>query len=204
LADVDVRNEAVDILAMFVGMLLVFVGVGFVGDSDYLEEGFGFVLKIANLNPDSTLFGRNFGDLRSILFHNSMVLFSICLLAFFYRGYAALLTLAWNACVWGLTLTLLFKQSFTVGGTDPLVASLMGIVAILPHLILEAAAYIVGAVAAIGISKGLLWHRFMTLRFRQDMGHGLLVLLGALALLLIAGLCESYWAPYVLGLIRWL
>ena len=202
LADVDVRNEAVDILAMFIGMFLVFVGVGFVGDSDSLRDGFGFVLDIAHINPASTLYERNFGDLRSILFHNSMVLCSICLLAFFYRGYAALLTLAWNACVWGLTLTLLFKQSFTVGGADPLVASLMGIVAILPHLMLEAGAYIIGAVAAIGVSKALLWHRFMAPRFRLEIRRSALVMLGALVVLLLAGLCESYWAPHVLGIIR--
>jgi uncharacterized membrane protein SpoIIM required for sporulation len=202
LADEDVRNEAVDILAMFIGMFLVFVGVAMMADPAMLRGGFAFVLKIANINPGSTLYHRNFAAFDSILFHNAMVLLSIFLLAFFYRGYAALLTLAWNACIWGLTLTLLFKQSFGEVGTAPGYAAMLGVAAILPHLVLEAVAYIIGAVAAIGISKALLWHKITSARFRLQLKRNVLVLLGAAFVLLIAALAESFWAPYMLEIIR--
>ena len=202
LADVDVRNEAIDILAMFVGIFVVFVGVGVLGTPANLEGGFGFVLEIANLSPESTLFGRNFSDFWNILFHNLLVLSSIFLLAFFYRGYAALLTLAWNACVWGLTLTLLFKQTLALGGASPLLSCCLAVMAILPHLILEATAYIVGAVAAIGISKSLLWYPFMSPRFLLEVKRSVLVLIGAVLVLVLAVLSESFWTPFVLAHMR--
>ena len=81
LADEDVQNEAVDILAMFIGMFLVFVGVAMVAEPATIQGGFAFVMKIANINPGSTLYHRNFANFDSILFHNAMVLLSIFLLA---------------------------------------------------------------------------------------------------------------------------
>ena len=63
-------------------------------------------------------------------------------------------------------------------------------------------AYIVGAVAAIGVSKTLLWHRLKSERFVRQMKRNALVLIGAFLVLLVAGIAESFWAPRILEIIR--
>ena len=198
LADVDLRNEAIDILAMFVGLLWVFVGVGFVSDLESLNESFGFVMSIADLHSASTIFDRRFGGFNAVFSHNLLVLFSVSLLAFLYRAYAALLILAWNACVWGLTLTLLFRQSFVFDSAEPYRAALIGIIAILPHLVLEATAYIFGAMGAINFSKAILWHSVTDRRFLVRFRGSLTAVTTAIATLLAAAFLESNWAPRLL------
>tara|TARA_Y100001934_G_C12351169_1_gene775426 strand:- start:747 stop:1814 length:1068 start_codon:yes stop_codon:yes gene_type:complete len=202
LMEQDVRNESLNILALFIGVLLAFVGVGGVADLPTLEAEFAFVLNIANINPSSTLSQRNFGTFDSIVVHNAVVLLSIFLLTFIYRGYAVLLTLSWNACVWGLTLTILFKQSFEGGESASAYVFILGVVGLLPHLILEAVAYIIGAISAIGISKSLLWYEATSKRFQIFFRRYVLLLVAAFGVLVLAGLAESFWASRILELIR--
>ena len=124
LADINTKNEVVDILAMFVGLFLVFVGVATLMDPSTIPKSFGFVMTIADMDTTTTLYDRSFGDFGGIVAHNLLVLCSGVLLGFLYRGYATLLLLAWNAAVWGLTLTLLFRQSFLASGVDALAKEL--------------------------------------------------------------------------------
>jgi uncharacterized membrane protein SpoIIM required for sporulation len=131
-----------------------------------------------------------------------MVLASGVLLSFLYRGYATLLLLAWNAAVWGLTLTLLFRQSFLAESGMNIVPLCLGIAALLPHLLLEATAYILGSISAITVSKSLLWYGLSSRRFRRDGLRSLGVLAAAAAMVAGAGALESQWAPELLSMAR--
>ena len=155
-------------------------------------------MSIADLHSASTIFDRRFGGFNAVFSHNLLVLFSVSLLAFLYRAYAALLILAWNACVWGLTLTLLFRQSFVFDSAEPYRAALIGIIAILPHLVLEATAYIFGAMGAINFSKAILWHSVTDRRFLVRFRGSLTAVTTAIATLLAAAFLESNWAPRLL------
>ena len=183
---------------MFLGMFAAFVGLAIFSDSYFIENAFRFVIDTAHISRHSTIYGRNFSDFDGIFSHNCIVLMSLAILAFFYRGYGALLTLGWNACVWGLTLTILFRQSFWLEGNHNPGSLLLGAVAILPHLVLEAGAYIVGVMGAIGMSKTLLWHRWKSKRFWLGIGKNLMVAFGAAVVLLLAALMEANWAPWMI------
>lgn len=202
LADINTKNEVVDILAMFVGLFLVFVGVATLMDPATIPKSFGFVMTIADMDTTTTLYDRSFGDFSGIVSHNILVLCSGVLLGFLYRGYATLLLLAWNAAVWGLTLTLLFRQSFLADGGMSIVPLGLGIAALLPHLLLEATAYILGSISAITVSKSLLWYGFSSRRFRRDGLRSLGVLAAAAAMVAGAGALESQWAPELLTMAR--
>ena len=92
-ADINTKNEVADILAMFVGLFLVFVGVATLMDPSTIPKSFGFVMTIADMDTTTTLYDRSFGDLGGLLatswFYSPGVL-----LGFLYRGYATLLLLA--------------------------------------------------------------------------------------------------------------
>ncbi len=202
LADINTKNEVVDILAMFVGLFLVFVGVATLMEPSTIPKSFGFVMTIADMDTTTTLYDRSFGDFSGIVAHNLLVLCSGVLLGFLYRGYATLLLLAWNAAVWGLTLTLLFRQSFLADGGVNIVPVFLGIAALLPHLLLEATAYILGSIGAITVSKSLLWYGINSRRFRRDSIRSLLVVIAAAGLVILAGVLESQWAPEILSMAR--
>ncbi|MBT6432358.1 MAG: stage II sporulation protein M [Deltaproteobacteria bacterium] len=202
LADINTKNEVVDILAMFVGLFMVFVGVATMMDPATIPKSFGFVMSIADMDATTTLYDRSFGNFGGIVVHNTMVLASGVLLSFLYRGYATLLLLAWNAAVWGLTLTLLFRQSFLADGGVNIVPLCLGVAALLPHLLLEATAYILGSISAITVSKSLLWYGMSSRRFRRDALRSLGVLSAAAAMVAVAGALESHWAPELLSMAR--
>ena len=203
------RSKAVDIMALFVGIFVAYISVALIIEMKHLHWLFGFVMDAANLHAGSTIETRNFSDFTGILFHNCMVLLTVFWLAFIYRSYGGLLVLSWNACVWGLTLTLLIRQSFGFSDADSLVSVVIAWVAVLPHLGFEAWAYIVGALNAIGISKALFWHRPFFRKsnkykkqFYIDMRRNLKGLGITLILVVVAAAIESTWAPFVLDYLK--
>ena len=78
----------------------------------------------------------------------------------------------------------------------------LGIVALLPHLLLEATAYILGSIGTITVSKSLLWYGINSRRFRRDSIRSLLVVIAAAGLVILAGVLESQWAPEILSMAR--
>ena len=71
--------------------------------------------------------------------------------------------------------------------------------ALLPHLLLEATAYILGSIGAITVSKSLLWYGINSRRFRRDSIRSLLCV-AAGALVALAAVLESNWAPEILAM----
>ena len=119
--------------------------------------------------------------------HNSGVLFTVFILSFLYRGYAAVLILSWNACVWGLSLafmTMHFSQDATGLGTLVIAGQIA--LAILPHLGLEALAYICVSLSAIKLSKSILWQQNDGPNHRSYLKPCLQGIFAGIALLLVA------------------
>ncbi|MEE2960948.1 MAG: stage II sporulation protein M [Myxococcota bacterium] len=198
LADVDLKNELVDIFALFAGILVAFVGVALTIEQEVLHRVFGFILESANLSDKSTLEQRRFGQFSSVFVHNFSVFMTMGVLSFIYRAYAAVLILAWNACIWGLTLTILFKQSLGMVDASPLMYSLKALIAVLPHLTLETMAYIGGSMGSIGLSRLFLWHDFMSPRFKEESQRFLKMLGVAIFMLVLGAYVEAHWVKFVL------
>jgi hypothetical protein len=185
---------------MFVGMMLGYVAVAISISSDNFHSMFGFVLEVTQVASETTIWNRPFSNTLSLLMNNCFVLISLIFLAFMYRGFAVLLTMSWNACNWGLALTLMIQQGITASPEhlSSTATILISILALTPHLALEALAYIFGSIAAIGVSRSFLWHTFLSPRFIHDMArHGKEVAIAG-GFLLIAAACEGYWVEFIL------
>ena len=165
LADIDFKNEAIDILALFTGLLWAFVAVTITTTPQLLMKSYGLIMQAAGIMPGA-IQGPVPIDWVMTFQHNSGVLLTVFVLSFLYRGYAAVLILSWNACVWGLSLaflTLHYSQDATIGGTFFIAAKTA--VAILPHLGLEALSYICVSLSAIKLSKSILWQQHNSMNF---------------------------------------
>jgi hypothetical protein len=193
------RLTAMSLLSMFAGLVVAYVAVvAFLHKPGSIKLAYGFAMEVAGIGS-SDITQRNFSGFLSLFRHNLFVLFSILLLSFLYRSYGALLALAWNACIWGLILTLLVQRGLpgTVGGAAKFIA--ISSVALLPHLLLEAVGYLLGSLAAIFLSKGLLKYEFRDARLRSVFRASGILALAALAFVLFGAFMESGYAPWLLS-----
>ncbi len=192
---------AASAFAIFVGVIAGFIIAGAITGWASERGSFQFALDAAGLGGD-TILTRQFGNFGALLAHNFLVLFAVLVLAFLYRAYGALLAFIWNACVWGLVLTELVRRG--IAATDTSTAAFIAVssCAVLPHLACEAASYVIGALAGIYFSKGLLNYGFGHERFKPVLRVcGKLVVIAAVSLLL-AGLFESQLTPRLLSTLK--
>jgi uncharacterized membrane protein SpoIIM required for sporulation len=189
------------ILAIFVGTILTYVIAAGLLNNDEVARSFRFALQAAGIGRDSIL-TRQFAGFLPILGHNCLVLFSVICLSFVYRAYGALLAVVWNACTWGLVITFLVQRGLSVTEGSSIAFIFISVMAVFPHLALEAAAYIVASMAAIFISKGLLKYPVSDERFRVVARSCLKLLLASVALLIVAALFETQLAPYLLAKLK--
>jgi len=148
-------KTAASVLALFLGSFSAFSAAALWIGEARMSHSFAFVLDVADLGHD-TILTRPFASAPALFVHNAVVLLAFVALSAVYRAYGALLALEWNACIWALVLTFLVRRGMTGSSLPPALFVLMAAVAVLPHLILEAGAYIAGSLAAIFLSKGLM------------------------------------------------
>ncbi len=194
-------KTASSVLAIFLGIVVVYVIAAVYWGRTGAEANFGFVLDAAGLQGD-TLLSRRFDSFTGLLSHNFLVLTAVWLLAFVYRSFGALLALTWNACIWGFVLTVLVWRGMDVSDTSVVAFVAIALAELLPHLALEGFAYVLAALAAIYLSRALfkygLGHPITRRVTRTSFNH---LLLGAVSLFL-AAVVESGYAPRVLDLLR--
>ncbi len=175
------------------GMFLAYFGLCVLLGAQGVEDRFGFAMTAARVDEQGLEVARFRGSY-GMLGHNLLVLLSAFLLAFVYRGFGALLTLTWNASAWAVALYFLLGSGATVG-VHPAARVLVAVAAIAPHLVLEAIAYLAGALAGMraGIDFG---------RRRADLtGMALLAGIGC-GLVVVGWLVEVTWPAFVLGMLE--
>ena len=144
-----------------------------------------------------TLRDIHFGTFEALAIHNGGVLVICFLSAVLYAHGGMLLVLAWNASLWGVVFGYLTR--FTAA-TDPLGAlGALGraLASILPHLLLEALAYIVAAMAGVFLYRGLRRHPVQTAAFRRVLVAVLRLLALAAVILVVAAAVEAHVAPWL-------
>ena len=173
-----------------------------------------------SLAPVERLFDKQIGDFGAgrfedivfnrfglILKHNAGVLFACFSFALIYRHAGMLLVLAWNASVWGAVFSYLGLVATEDDGG--LVASSLypaiyvgkTLLCILPHLISEAVAYVLVAMAGVFTSLLLERHKVGSDSFMQVTRAVLNIFAYALGWLCFAALVEAYGAPALRGLV---
>ena len=166
------------------------------------------------LEPVERLFDKQIGDFGAgrfqdivfsefglILKHNAGVLFACFSFALIYRHAGMLLVLSWNASVWGAVfsyLSIVATEPDSGGlssAVDPVLYTGKTLVCILPHLVSEAVAYVLVAMAGVFTSLGIARHKFGSDSFLQVTRAVLNIFLYAIAWLCVAAAVEAYGAP---------
>jgi len=195
-------TTAVSMLALFVGVFAVYAAaVGFLPNAR-IEKTIAVVAQIARIGED-TILTRRFGSFMALIAYNAGVLVTLSIVSIVYRSLGALLALSWNAALWATALGTLIRRAAVVTTMTTSKGFFVSVAcaAILPHLLLEAAAYITGSLAAIFLSRAMLLYRWNDPRIpsiRKAVGR---LYLAAFALLIAAALAESTFPKLVLGLL---
>ena len=184
-------------LSLFSGMFVAFMIIGIASGDGVLLKDFNFIVTRIQLDPNTVLSPERFSHGTSIFQNNLSVLITLALVSFVYRSLGAMFALGWNAGVWGVTIVL-----FMGGGRETelntVFYAVIILIAIIPHLIVEAASYLVGALAAIFLSRGLTVYRFNDTRLNRVLSAvGFLVIL-SFGLLVLGAVLENYFPRLIL------
>ena len=166
--------------AFFLGAFVAFLVFGVIGGPAFVQMFTGYSSSLGLETPKASLSA----FVSSVLFNNLGVLLIGFLVALLFEFGASLVT-SWNAVFWGLLAAARIHQGLAVSG-DPF-SAFFWVLAILPHLIVEALAYISAMLAGVSISflvrhEKELGNEFTPLLYRclNVLGLGLfLVILGA-------------------------
>jgi hypothetical protein len=191
------RLTAVSLLALFVGIVCGYLGVVVLQGEDIAYSSYAFV--VSQSETELNILTRDFSGLLPRLLNNASVCFGIFIFSLIYRSYGALLTLTWNACHWGLLLAVLTTHGIDASTLSAPIFILVVAIAILPHLLSEAAAYIMSCLCGVQASVLLVGEKDpITSTNTPAM---LKLSLGALVLLTLGALLETRFAPAVLSLL---
>ena len=184
-------------LSLFSGMFVAFMIIGIASSDSVLLKDFNFIVTRIQLDTNTVLSPERFSQGTSIFQHNLSVLITLALLSFVYRSLGAMFALGWNAGVWGVTIVL-FMGGARDTELNTVVYAIIILIAIIPHLIVEASSYLVGALAAIFLSRGITIYRFNDTRLNRVLSAvGFLVIL-SVGLLVSGALLENYFPRLVL------
>ncbi|MBI3544601.1 MAG: stage II sporulation protein M [Deltaproteobacteria bacterium] len=113
---------------------------------------------LAPLEPTGPLFSN---QPLPLFLHNLRVLLACLLLAFIYRGTGLLLVICWNAISWSVSIFTFIHAAHAAGGARAWFYAL----AVMPHLILETAAYVTAGMSGVFISKAIFKYRLSSSKF---------------------------------------
>ncbi len=186
------RRLARSLLALFLGILAAYAAASLLVPGPAL--GNLFARQIGDFGGHS-LSDVRFDDFPGVLGQNALVLAVGFLCALVYRHGGMLLVLAWNASVWGVVFPWIARTAPDVGAGGAVGYTLLAYACILPHLLLEAGAYVAAAMAGVFLSKAVQKYRLDSAAFRQVAGSVARIAAAALLLLLLAAAAESLLAP---------
>ncbi len=170
------------LLAIFLGVFAAYLVAVQLTPEERLDGWFGE--QLGNFVGGSVK-DIDFGTFGQLMAGNLLVLVGSFLFALVYEHAGMLLVLSWNASRWGVVF------SYVATGGE-LFATLA---AILPHLVLEAAAYILAAMSGVFLSRGLKRHDIGSDTFNQVGMAVVRILVGAILLLSVAMAVEAWVTP---------
>lgn len=183
-----------DLLQIFGGIFCVYLAwVVWLGPES--RTVFDFALRASGLDAESTLAsGVMKVPMAGLLGHNLLVALGAFLVSFVYRTHGVLLVMTWNASVWAASFVLLTLRAVEDSPWSAVATVLVVTLAMLPHLLLEAAAYGVAAMA--GTRVGIYLFRHV-----RAIRSGFTLLGAALLLTALASALERTWPRFWLGMI---
>jgi hypothetical protein len=183
------RTSAAQFFAIFLGMIAAYAGAAVLLGPEETTRMFRFALEGAHADA-STILTRRFGTFTAILGHNTLVLLGFAVLSAVFWTTGALLALAWNASIWATVIAVMVNRALgqSSGAAPIFIAGL----ATLPHLFLEAFAYVLASLAAIFASRGFHKYSVRDPIFRRVVRAALEIGAAAFVLVTLAALAEAY------------
>ena len=181
-------------LLLFVGIFISYCAIGVFTSNAYVQHYFGAQLRVAGIAGQATGAG---GEFVSILLNNLMVL-AICFVLSLAYGSGSILFIVWNASVWGIVFGFFIRQSAVAEGVNALAYFSKMFLPFLPHMVTEAASYIVAAIMGGVIAKAIIREKMFSKKFYHILTDGLLLALFGFFLVVVAGLIEVFVFPLFL------
>ena len=192
------RKSIISVTILFIGMLLAYAVVGLVLPQATLQEQYTFILNRGTAYTSSDLSPERFAHGMTFLRINTYVLIVFFIFAFIYRGLGTSMALGWNAGVWAITLVTAVKVNMAASAS-PVLLALIATVALSPHVLLEALAYLCGSLAAIFFSRGVTLYKPTDSRFFKVLNAVIVLAVIAFGMVIVAAVVEHFWAPFMLG-----
>jgi uncharacterized membrane protein SpoIIM required for sporulation len=187
-----------DLLLLFAGLMAGFLAVPLALGMTTYAEVFSGIARFVDVRRTS-LGSFDFSGTREILQVNVRVAMVFFLIGLLFRYVGTLIVVVWNASTWGVVFAAALAGGLVDTGTGIGAGLRLGAV-VLPHLLVETAAYLCSAMAGIFLSKAVQRYRFMGERF-EIVGRSVLSLLAvSLALVVLAALLEGIWGRWLAGL----
>ena len=184
-------RTARSVVALFLGWTLAYALCALFLGVEQTQTTFGGAAALANIGRE-TILTRRFDAFDLFVVHNLSVLFAFIALSFLYRVYGALLAIGWNACMWGFILSGLIQSAASEASFVVIAWA-----AVLPHLVLEAAGYSLGALGGVFLSRGVLKYPLSDPKLRQIVWAVLRIFTVATLLIVLAAAVESHWASVI-------
>ncbi len=195
------RKSIVSGTVILVSMLVVWAILASIIERDILVERFTFV-GAAYPSEQFVLTGDRFaGHGWQFFFNNTAILILFFWFSFMFRSLGASLALGWNAGRWSITLVLLTKVGLE-SAADPTMYIIYAFLALIPHIILEGLAYIVGSLAGIFLSRGVTIYGFTNPRLYKVLNAVLVLAIIAFVIVIIGAVVENYWPAYILQFVE--
>ncbi len=180
-------------LFLFLGILITFSLFSLFLPSITASKIFSQQINVLGITGEAYTIGNIFWP----LFVNNLKVLVFCLIASFIYGSGAIFILTWNASVWGTIFAIVAKQSAAVAGQNPLLYFGLTLLAVFPHMILEASAYFIAAISGGIVSKSVLREKLFSKRFTQIIEDGLMMFVIAVIVLVIAVYVEANITGYI-------
>jgi len=134
------------------------------------------------------------------IIQNNLGVLIITLLISVIFGFGAIFIIGWNASVWGIAFAQRALEWMPIAEASPLRYFIFIMIAVLPHTIAEAMAYLTAAISGAIASQGLTKEKIFDDRFFHLTNQALIILIVSILILLLAAFLEVYALKYFVSI----
>jgi len=142
-----------------------------------------------------------FGEYVPILKHNLFVFFFFFLIALPFRRGGVMLAIAWNASVWGATFGVMAREWSSAEGLRLIATWPRVMMAVTPHMTLEAIAYVLAGLSGVFWSRGVERHDLTSESMGAVMRSVVVMMAIGVALVALGAAVETSVAPALVALV---
>ena len=184
---------------LFIGVMVGFAALGMALPVDSVQQVFAH--QVADYG-DVAFPSIHFGTFGRLIHHNLYVLLFFLLVGIPFRQGGVLFAVVWNASVWGPTFALLARRwAEQPDAPHSAMAFVYVIAATLPHLALEAGAYLLAGFSGVLLSQGIARHRWSSAQLSAILRSVFAMLVLGLVLMTLGALWEAQVAPVLVKIL---